>query len=130
MIKLELLLGAVAFAIWVFTLIDVLSTPEPLVRGLPKIGWVIVVVIFGVIGALAWFVMGRPEKSGPATADRARALDADIPRVRPTRARAAAADPEKDEAFLRQVRERAEEQRKRYEQEKRNQQPPEPPAEA
>ena len=39
--------------------------------------------------------------------------------------RAAAVDPEKDEEFLRQVRERAEEQRKRYEASRK----PEPPAE-
>jgi hypothetical protein len=66
-IKLQLLLGVVWFAIWVFTLIDVLSAPEPAIRRLPKLGWLLVVFVFGVIGTLAWFVLGRPERSGPRT---------------------------------------------------------------
>ncbi|WP_372735177.1 PLDc N-terminal domain-containing protein [Nocardioides sp.] len=124
MVKLQLLAGVIYFAVWVFALIDVLGTPETKVRTLPKIGWVLVVAVFGVVGALAWFVMGRPASSGrrargayerPATA---------FPEYdRP--GRAAAADPAKDEEFLRQVRERADEQRRRYEQSKRT---PEPPA--
>ena len=127
MIKLELLLGTVAFAIWVFALIDVLSTPEPVMRGLPKIGWVVVVVIFQVIGALAWFVMGRPENRGarPLSAHE-RSTPAFPEYDRP--GRAAAGDPEKDEEFLRQIRARAEEQRKRYEAEKRKPQEPTPEA--
>ena len=118
MIKLELLLGVVWFAIWVFTIIDVLSAPEPAIRRLPKLGWLFVVVIFGVIGALAWFVLGRPENDGPRklTAHE-RATPAFPEYDRP--GRAAAVDPEKDEEFLRQVRERAEEQRKRHEEQKR-----------
>lgn len=119
-----MLVGVVSFAIWVFALIDVLGTPEPLVRGLPKIGWVIVVAIFSVIGALAWFVMGRPEKQGPRTLSaHERATPAFPEYDRP--GRAAAVDPEKDEEFLRQVRERAEEQRRRYEQSKKEQPPEE-----
>ena len=127
MIKLELLLGVVWFAIWVFTIIDVLSAPEPAIRRLPKLGWLIVVVIFGAIGALAWFVLGRPEGNGSRTLGRYERATPAFPEYdRP--GRAAATDPEKDEEFLRQVRERAEEQRKRYEQQKREKQ--EPPAEA
>ena len=129
MIKLELLLGVVWFAIWVFAIIDVLSAPEPAIRRLPKLGWLLVVAIFGVIGALAWFVLGRPEGQGQ------RGLSS---YERPTPAfpeydrpgRAAATDPDKDEEFLRQVRARAEEQRKAYEAQKKQQQADEPPAEA
>ena len=107
-----------------------LSAPEPAIRRLPKLGWLLVVAIFGVIGALAWFVLGRPEGQGQ------RGLSS---YERPTPAfpeydrpgRAAATDPEKDEEFLRQVRARAEEQRKSYEaQKKQQQQADEPPAEA
>jgi len=127
-IKLELLLGVVWFAIWVFTIIDVLSAPEPAIRRLPKLGWLFVVVIFGAIGALAWFVLGRPEGNGPRTLGKYERATPAFPEYdRP--GRAAATDPEKDEEFLRQVRERAEEQRRKYEQQKREKQQ-EPPAEA
>jgi len=123
-IKLELLLGVVWFAIWVFTIIDVLSAPEPAIRRLPKLGWLLVVVIFGAIGALAWFVLGRPEGKGQRTLSSYERSTPAFPEYdRP--GRAAAADPEKDEEFLRQVRARAEEQRKRYEQSKKQEPPPE-----
>ena len=42
MIKLQLLLGVVWFAIWVFTIIDVLSANDAAVRRLPKLGWLFV----------------------------------------------------------------------------------------
>lgn len=126
MIKLQLLIGVVWFAIWVFTIIDVLSAPEPAIRRLPKLGWLIVVVVFGVIGTLAWFVLGRPEKAGPRTLTKHERATPAFPEYdRP--GRAAAADPEKDDEFLRQVRERAEEQRRRYEQSKKEQPPAEEP---
>lgn len=119
MIKLELLLAVVVFAVWVFALIDVLQTPEGAIRGgLPKIAWVLIVVVFQVIGALAWFVIGRPETKTPRTLSSYERSTPAYPEYdRP--GRAAATDPEKDEEFLRQVRARADEQRKRYESEKK-----------
>jgi len=128
-IKLELLLGVVWFAIWVFAIIDVLSAPEPAIRRLPKLGWLLVVAIFGVIGALAWFVLGRPEGQGQrGLSSYERSTPAFPEYDRP--GRAAATDPDKDEEFLRQVRARAEEQRKAYEAQKKQQQADEPPADA
>jgi hypothetical protein len=115
-IKLEALVGVVLFAIWVFALVDVLLAPEASVRQLPKIGWFIIVLVFNALGALAWFVMGRPEGRGarPAYERQAPAFpEYDRP------GRAAAVDVEKDEEFLRQVRARAEEQRKAYEKKRR-----------
>ena len=36
-IKLELLLGSVSFASWVFCLVDVIGNPSASVRNLPKV---------------------------------------------------------------------------------------------
>jgi hypothetical protein len=68
-------------------------------------------------------VRARPA-AGRAAACGGRAGDAAVPGVRPPRplGRSAAADPEKDEEFLKQVRARAEEQRKRYEAQKKRDQ--------
>ncbi|MDO9494716.1 MAG: PLDc N-terminal domain-containing protein [Nocardioides sp.] len=123
MIKLELLGGVVAFVLWVYCLVDVIGTPERNVRNLPKVGWLLLVLLFPLVGSIAWLVAGRPQArvtSGPATAF----SEYDRP------GRAVAADPEKDEAFLRDVRARAEEQRRRYEQAKRlrEQQDPDQPS--
>ncbi|MBA8805814.1 signal transduction histidine kinase [Nocardioides ginsengisegetis] len=112
MIKLDLLVAVVSFALWVYCLIDVIGTPEARMRNLPKVVWVLLVLLFPLVGSIAWLVAGRPESStrgstyGPASPD--------FPEYdRP--GRAAPADPAKDEEFLRQVRERAEEQRRRHE---------------
>ena len=94
-IKLEALLGVVAFALWVFCLVDAIGSPAARVRNLPKVAWIVLILFFPFVGSIAWLVAGRPES------------------------RAAAIDPEKDDVFLRQVRQRAEEQRKRYEADRR-----------
>jgi hypothetical protein len=114
-IKLELLLSVVAFGLWIYCLIDVAQTREDEIRNLNKGAWIIIVLFFSVAGAIGWFVFGRPQ------APRSRAYERTAPDFpeydRP--GRAAATDPEKDEEFLRQVRARAEEQRKRYEAQKK-----------
>ncbi len=118
-IKLELLFTVVVFAVWVFTLADVAQAPPQGVRNLPKVAWVVLVLLFPVLGSAAWFVLGRPE-GPPRLAPGERAVP-DFPEY-DRRGRSAAADPEKDEEFLRQVRERAEAQRKRYELQKKRDQ--------
>lgn len=117
-IKVELLLGIVSFALWVFCLVEAIGTPPDRIRNLPKVGWVVVILLFPLVGSIAWLVAGRPE-SGPARRSPYERETPDFPEYdRP--GRAAAVDPEKDEAFLRQVRERAEAQRKRYEEQRRH----------
>ena len=123
MIKVELLIGFVTFALWVFCLVDAIQTPEGEMRNLPKTIWILLVLFFPLAGSVAWLVAGRPEG-----ARRPRAYERSVPDFpeydRP--GRAAAIDPDKDADFLRQVRERAEEQRKRHEADRRarEQQPP------
>lgn len=113
MIKVELLFGVVVFAVWVFTLVDVVGTPNAVVRTLPKPAWVVGVLLFPLLGSLAWFVLGRPEARPAASGGAPDFPEYDRP------GRAAAADPAADEAFLRQVRARAEEQRRRAAEQRR-----------
>ena len=86
------------------------------IRNLPKVAWVVIVLLFPVLGSAAWFVLGRPQ-GAPRRAPGERATPQFPEYDRP--GRSAAVDPEKDEEFLRQVRARAEEQRKRYEAQKK-----------
>jgi hypothetical protein len=114
-IKLDLLLGVVTFALWVFCLVEAISTPADRIRNLPKVAWVLLVLLFPLVGSIAWLVAGRPE-SGSRTRHEREAPG--FPEYnRP--GRAAPVDPAKDEEFLRQVRERAEDQRRRHEQARR-----------
>ena len=116
-IKVDLLMGLVTFALWVYCLVDVIGTPTALVRNLPKVGWIVLVLLFPLVGSIAWLVAGRPSSAGPRRSPHERAQPAFPEYDRP--GRAAPADPAKDEEFLRQVRARAEEQRRRHEQARR-----------
>lgn len=55
-------------ALWIYAFIDCLKTPDEEVRHLPKVVWVIIVLLFGevLIGPIAWLVAGktRPAHAG------------------------------------------------------------------
>ncbi|MFE9097867.1 PLD nuclease N-terminal domain-containing protein [Streptomyces sp. NPDC007264] len=48
-------------ALWIYAFIDCLNTPEEEVRGLPKVVWVIIILLFGevLVGPIAWLVVGK-----------------------------------------------------------------------
>ncbi|RAJ57347.1 phospholipase D-like protein [Streptomyces sp. Amel2xB2] len=60
-------------AVWIYAFIDCLNTPEQEVRKLPKVVWVIVILLFGqvLLGPVAWFAVGRPRRNAPYGATRA-----------------------------------------------------------
>lgn len=112
--------GLLLLGLWLFCLIDAIMTDPSAVRNLPKPFWVLIVLVLPDIGSLAWLIAGRPWTSVSAwsTANRDRSADPAVRRAYPEYdrpGRAVPANPEDDEAFLRQVRERAEAQRRAYE---------------
>jgi hypothetical protein len=103
--------GIIAFGLWVFCLLDVIMTEEHRVRNLSKAVWVAVVLVTFEVGAVAWLVAGRPRSGSrdlryKGNAGRAARQYPEYDRP----GRFAATNPDDDEAFLRQVRERAEQQ--------------------
>ena len=52
-------------AVWIYAFIDCLNTPEKEVRKLPKVVWVIIILLFGqvLLGPVAWFIVGRPRRN-------------------------------------------------------------------
>lgn len=113
MIKVELVLGVAAFALWVFCLVDAIGAPSDRIRNLPKVAWILLILFFPFVGSIAWLVAGRPDNGVSRRSPYERHTPHFPEYDRP--GRAAAVDPEKDDAFLRRVRERAEEQRQAYE---------------
>lgn len=114
-------LAMIAFAVWVFCIIDVITTPDGQCRNLPKLVWLLLVIILVDIGSIAWLVAGRNWSPRPA----------DLPykgnRGRPSQAplRFNGTDPDDDEEFLAGLRARAEEQRRRArEAQQREEEPP------
>ena len=110
MARLMIVAGPLIFAFWVYCVVTVLMSRDDQVRHLPKIGWLVLVLLFPLVGGLAWVIVGRDRGQ-----QRRSAYERSAPEFpeydRP--GRASGATPESDEEFLRRIRERAEEQRRK-----------------
>jgi hypothetical protein len=62
MVRLYSLFMLVDLALLVIALIDCLSADEGAIRALPRVAWVFLILLFSPIGAIAWFVAGRPAR--------------------------------------------------------------------
>jgi hypothetical protein len=89
-----LFLAQIAFA--AAALISCLSTEEGEINALPRVGWILIILFFPLIGSIAWFVAGRsttrPRKTWRAAGgfqekDRPRAPDDDPEFLRSLRTR-------------------------------------------
>lgn len=102
-------------------MIDVITTDSALCRSLPKMAWLIIVLLLPDINSLAGLVAGRvwndAQAGGPGglpdkgNTGRATPSTRSAPASRP--GYAAAGNPDDDEEFLARVRRRADEQRRR-----------------
>ncbi|WP_433191648.1 PLD nuclease N-terminal domain-containing protein [Nocardia sp. CA-107356] len=99
------ILGLITLALWVYCLVDIVTCPDAGIRNLPKMGWLIIVILIPTVGALLWLFAGRPLHEGRPRAT-TRYAEYDRP------GRRVPQNPDDDEAFLRGLRERAESQRR------------------
>ncbi|WP_326580443.1 PLD nuclease N-terminal domain-containing protein [Actinacidiphila glaucinigra] len=62
---------AIVAALYVYALVDCIKTPAAHIRMLPKIGWLVVMVLLPILGAIAWRNLGKrsaPVEGRPSTA--------------------------------------------------------------
>lgn len=59
MVRLLLPFLLVAFSI--YTLVDCARTDETLIRNLPKWAWILIIILIGTLGPIAYWVAGRPK---------------------------------------------------------------------
>jgi hypothetical protein len=101
-IRLYGLFFLIDLALMVVALIDCLSTDEFEVRNLPKVVWVLLILLFSPVGPIVWFVAGRPQ-----TRSLRRGGDwkpgAGFPEYERPAARSRTMAPDDDPDFLRQV---------------------------
>lgn len=107
---MRILLFLVPLVLAVYCLIEAISSRDDEVRHLPKLWWILLVLFFPFVGSIAWLVAGRPQRAPRPRGGYERGAGAFPEYDRP--GRFAASDPAADEAFLKRVRERAEEQRR------------------
>jgi hypothetical protein len=63
-------LGIAVLMFWIWAIFDVITSDRERCRNLPKLAWALIVILLGVIGAVVWILLGRPERAhaarGPA----------------------------------------------------------------
>lgn len=81
-------MGGLVLLIMIVALVDIVTSDEAVVRGLPRWGWLLLVIVLPLVGSIVWFVAGRPVEafSGRLTRDTPGTASATrVPRVRPPR---------------------------------------------
>jgi hypothetical protein len=63
MIRLYSLFVLIDLALMVIALIDCLSADEGSIQALPRVAWVFIILLFSPVGAIVWFVAGRPPRA-------------------------------------------------------------------
>ena len=72
MVRLGIALGVAALVFYIYSVADCALFDRSRVRGIPKHVWVLVVILFPIIGGILWFLVGR----GRRKADLARRVTA------------------------------------------------------
>ncbi|MDQ6928162.1 MAG: PLD nuclease N-terminal domain-containing protein [Actinomycetota bacterium] len=60
MVEIDGIFGLLLLALWIYCIFDVITTDESLIRNLPKLLWLMIVVVLPDIGSIIWLVAGRP----------------------------------------------------------------------
>lgn len=53
-------IGLALLAFWLYSLFDVVTTPEDEVRNVPKSVWILTVALVPLLGGIIWLMRGRP----------------------------------------------------------------------
>ncbi|MDQ1701286.1 MAG: hypothetical protein QOF57_538 [Frankiaceae bacterium] len=110
-------IGMALLVLWIFCIIDVIRTPDVDTRNLPKLLWLLVVLIVPDVGSILWLLLGRPHGPAARREPRHGHMNSFPEYDRP--GRFAATNPDDDAEFLAAIRERAEAQRKRAAEQRR-----------
>jgi hypothetical protein len=63
MVRFYSLFVLIDLALLVIALIDCLSVDEGSIQALPRVVWVFIILLFSPVGAIVWFVAGRPPRA-------------------------------------------------------------------
>lgn len=121
MIRAMLIIGGAALIVGLtlYTLLDAVRTPAHEARTLPNWLWVLVTLLFPVVGPIMWLILGRPKAQPAAGAPRpgfSQRRNTPAPSV---------SSPDDDEEYLRWLKAKAERERRSREAESNNKQDPE-----
>ena len=107
--------GALVVGLTIYALLDAVRTPAREERTLPKWLWVLVTLLFPVVGPLMWLILGRPKAQPAAGAHRGFGQRRNTPTP-------SVSSPDDDEEYLRWLKAKAERERRSREAESHNKQ--------
>jgi len=76
MVRLWIAIGVAALVFYIYSVADCALFDRLRVRGLPKPVWLLIIILFPVIGGILWFLIGRGRRNSSA-GRRVTAPDAD-----------------------------------------------------
>ncbi|MEO7059204.1 MAG: PLDc N-terminal domain-containing protein [Lapillicoccus sp.] len=62
---LRFVIPLLSLALTIYALVDCIQTPDDHVRHLPKLFWIILVILVQIIGPVAWLLAGRQRSGAP-----------------------------------------------------------------
>lgn len=65
---LRVVVPIVVLVVFVYGLVDVIRTDARLTKGISKPAWIVVQIVLPVVGAVLWFIIGRPRATSAAPA--------------------------------------------------------------
>ena len=68
---IRLLPWLLTIALTVYAVVDCIQTDDAQVRDLPKLLWLLLILLFPIVGAIAWFIAGRPQRGTAGRGPRA-----------------------------------------------------------
>ena len=108
------LFGLITMVLWIFCIVDAITRDDAYIQYLPKVVWILIIIFVPTLGSIVWLVAGRGHTAPRGYVGTTGYGEYDRP------GRAVAQDSAADKAFLRQCRERAEEQRRIAKQQRRD----------
>jgi hypothetical protein len=63
MVRLWIALGVAALVFYIYSVADCALFDRLRVRGLPKAVWLLIIILFPVIGGILWFLIGRGRRN-------------------------------------------------------------------
>jgi hypothetical protein len=55
------LVGIGFLVLWLYCIYDVITTDEAIIRHLPKVVWLLIVILLSDLGSILWLALGRPQ---------------------------------------------------------------------
>jgi len=55
------IVGIGFLVLWIYSIYDVITTDDAIIRHLPKVVWLLIVIVLSDIGSILWLALGRPQ---------------------------------------------------------------------